>query len=108
MRRKPRASSPAWEKRFRLLTKKANQSNRQDSSWGGSQPPFSFRGEALHYTELVAQSAPKKVLPFAEARRIVEEQARFLLPHEPAAEAVALSRARGRVLAESICADRDL
>ena len=56
----------------------------------------------------MAQSATEKVLLFAEARRIVEEQARFLLPHEPAVEAVALSRARGRVLAESICADRDL
>src|SRR5437660_4877794 len=82
--RKPRASSPAWEKRFRLLTKKANQSNRQDSSLGRLRAALFFAWEALHYTELVAQSAPEKVLPFAEARRMVEEQARFLLQHEPA------------------------
>lgn len=46
------------------------------------------------------------LLPFVEARHAVERAARQLKPGE--AEPVALLEARGRVLAESIAADRDL
>src|SRR2546423_9561243 len=45
------------------------------------------------------------VLPFAEARRVVEEHARSARPTAP--ERVELLRALGRVLAEDIAADRD-
>ena len=54
------------------------------------------------------QPAAERVLPFAEARHIVEEHARLLLQREPAVEEVTLSQARRLVLAESVCADRDL
>ena len=47
-------------------------------------------------------------MSFAEARLIVEEHGRSLLQHDQEEETVALNNARGRVLAESICADRDL
>jgi molybdopterin molybdotransferase len=46
------------------------------------------------------------VLPFADARRLVEEHARGLRPSD--IEPVELLAAHGRVLAESIAADRDL
>ena len=46
------------------------------------------------------------VLPFIDARRIVEEHARGLRPAE--AEPVELLAAHGRALAESVAADRDL
>jgi molybdopterin molybdotransferase len=49
-----------------------------------------------------AQSA---ILAFANARRVVEEQARTL--HPGRMELTALLRSRGRVLAEDIAADRD-
>jgi len=49
---------------------------------------------------------PGRVLPFAEARHAVEEQARTL--PRPAIEALPLVNAAGRVLAESVIADRDL
>jgi molybdopterin molybdotransferase len=45
------------------------------------------------------------VLAFADARHVVEQQARIL--HPGATEAVPLLRSRGRVLAEDIVADRD-
>jgi molybdopterin molybdotransferase len=45
------------------------------------------------------------VLPFAEARRTVEEQARGL--NAPDVQVEALLRCRGRVLAEQMLADRD-
>src|SRR5437868_13513544 len=45
------------------------------------------------------------VVPFAEARRIVEEHARAARATAP--EPVELLAARGRVLAEEIAADRD-
>ncbi len=45
------------------------------------------------------------ILPFAEARHLVEEQARRIRPH--ATQTVALAEAAGRVLAETITADRD-
>jgi molybdopterin molybdotransferase len=46
------------------------------------------------------------VLPFPDARRIVEERAQSLRPS--GVEPVELLAARGRVLAESIAADRDI
>ncbi len=51
------------------------------------------------------ESPTAGVLPFPEARRIVEEQAAAIQP--PQVEAVALERALGRVLAEPVHADRD-
>lgn len=45
------------------------------------------------------------ILAFAEARRVVEEQARTV--HPGLAEVAPLLRSRGRVLAEDIVADRD-
>jgi molybdopterin molybdotransferase len=45
------------------------------------------------------------ILPFTEARHLVEEQARSIRPR--ATEAVSLADATGRVLAEPIAADRD-
>src|ERR1051326_2565578 len=46
------------------------------------------------------------VLPFIDARRVVEEHARGLRPAD--VEPVELLAAHGRVLAEGIAADRDL
>ncbi len=46
-----------------------------------------------------------KVLSFVEARRVVEEKARTIRPH--ATEVLALAETAGRVLAESVLADRD-
>ena len=46
-----------------------------------------------------------KVLPFVEARRVVEAKARAIRPH--ATEELALADTMGRVLAEPIVADRD-
>jgi molybdopterin molybdotransferase len=46
------------------------------------------------------------VLPFEDARRVVEQHASHLAP--PASEEVALLQAARRVLAESILADRDI
>jgi len=48
----------------------------------------------------------QRVLAFEEARRTVEQYARS--PRPPLPETVALLRARGRVLAESVLADRNL
>jgi molybdopterin molybdotransferase len=48
------------------------------------------------------------VLPFAEARALVEQQATVALAHERAVQKVDLLAARGRVLAEEVVADRDL
>ena len=45
------------------------------------------------------------VLPFEEARALVEQHAKSVTPSEP--EPVELARAGGRVLAESLVADRD-
>jgi molybdopterin molybdotransferase len=50
--------------------------------------------------------APAAVLSFADARRVVEEQAAVVRPSEP--ESVFLLDAAGRVLAEPVPADRDL
>ena len=50
--------------------------------------------------------APSHVLSFEDARRVVEAQAELV--KAPAAESVDLLAAAGRVLAESILADRDL
>ena len=49
---------------------------------------------------------PGRVLPFRDARRVVEECARSL--PSPDTEALPLVNASGRVLAEAIAADRDL
>jgi len=49
--------------------------------------------------------AQPAILAFPDARRVVEEQARTLLPGRT--ELTALLRSRGRVLAEDIPADRD-
>ena len=50
-------------------------------------------------------ATPATVLPFAEARAIVEEQAGSIAATEP--EPVDLGHAGGRVLAEALVADRD-
>ncbi len=47
----------------------------------------------------------EEVLPFEQARRVVEEHARGLAPTTP--EEVPLEQAAGRILAESLLADRD-
>ena len=53
-----------------------------------------------------APSAPSLVLSFEEARRIVEQQAASVEPR--GVETVDLLSADGRVLAESVIADRDI
>ena len=60
--------------------------------------------EDLHCQGVTIPTQPA-VLPFSEARHVVEEQARRVR-HGPA-ELAPLLRSRGRVLAEDIVADRD-
>ena len=56
----------------------------------------------------VIESLAERVLPFAEARRIVEEHAAQAFAQAHATESVDLLAARERVLAEDVVADRDL
>ena len=48
------------------------------------------------------------MLPFAEARALVERQAAVALAHERATQTVDLLAVRGRILAEDVVAERDL
>ena len=63
---------------------------------------------ALNYTVCVSESSPERALPFAEARRVVEEHAAPALAQSHTEESVGLLAARDRVLAEDVVADRDL
>src|SRR5579872_6781142 len=60
----------------------------------------------MDFAIIEAMSATQAtVLPFAEARTIVEQQAAAIAAAEP--EPVDLEHASGRVLAEALVADRD-
>ncbi len=56
---------------------------------------------------MAADPQPTSVLPFEEARHLVEEHARKLPPTRLTAETIPLLSSAGRVLAERITADRD-
>jgi len=69
-------------------------------------PPFLFAGPDTRMPIVNAASKVAGVLPFEEARALVEQHAATL--RAPTREVVELGYAAGRVLAEDLVADRDL